>query len=250
MSPTKAIRRPLPIRPTPLVGTAASQNLQRRAIAGRVGIVGLVDQLQSASPFPSRVQKNGFPRAAALQTATSVPEQPQTITPDPRTKASAQAKAPSAVHRKMPSGDWMHFEHRVIAAMNGTRHSDITGQLNVAASAANNLALSPNSTDLCCQALRMAAQHIRSFDVRVHNRNAHRAPARQTSPPFPARCPQRSQRLPNAPPPPSSPAPHAGAPFLARGEISPGWFMPISITANSVSCGIRANVNGTPQWLL
>ena len=36
----------------------------------------------------------------------------------------------------------------------------------------------------------------------------------------------------------------------ARGAISPGWFIPISITANSVSCGIRASVKGTPQWLL
>jgi hypothetical protein len=29
-----------------------------------------------------------------------------------------------------------------------------------------------------------------------------------------------------------------------------GWFMPISITAKSVSRGIRASVSGTPQWLL
>ena len=36
----------------------------------------------------------------------------------------------------------------------------------------------------------------------------------------------------------------------ASGAISPGWFMPISITAKSVSAGIRASVSGTPQWLL
>ena len=39
----------------------------------------------------------------------------------------------------------------------------------------------------------------------------------------------------------------SGAAILARGAISPGWFMPISITANSVSAGIRASVRGTPQ---
>ena len=31
------------------------------------------------------------------------------------------------------------------------------------------------------------------------------------------------------------------------GAISPGPFMPISITAKSVSAGIRARVSGTPQ---
>ncbi|MNR14161.1 hypothetical protein D3C85_1306230 [compost metagenome] len=34
------------------------------------------------------------------------------------------------------------------------------------------------------------------------------------------------------------------------GPISPGWFMPISNTARSVPCGIRASVRGTPIWLL
>ena len=34
------------------------------------------------------------------------------------------------------------------------------------------------------------------------------------------------------------------------GAISPGAFMPISITAKSASAGIRAKVSGTPQWLL
>ena len=36
----------------------------------------------------------------------------------------------------------------------------------------------------------------------------------------------------------------------ARGAISPGAFMPISMTAKSRSAGIRARVSGTPQWLL
>jgi hypothetical protein len=36
----------------------------------------------------------------------------------------------------------------------------------------------------------------------------------------------------------------------ASGSISPGWFMPISMMAKSVSAGIRASVSGTPQWLL
>ena len=33
----------------------------------------------------------------------------------------------------------------------------------------------------------------------------------------------------------------------ASGAISPGAFMPISITAKSQSAGIRASVSGTPQ---
>ena len=33
------------------------------------------------------------------------------------------------------------------------------------------------------------------------------------------------------------------------GAISPGWFMPSSTMAKSVSAGIRASVSGTPQWL-
>ena len=41
-----------------------------------------------------------------------------------------------------------------------------------------------------------------------------------------------------------------GRAMRESGAISPGWFMPISITANSVSAGIRASVSGTPQWLL
>ena len=36
----------------------------------------------------------------------------------------------------------------------------------------------------------------------------------------------------------------------AKGPISPGWFIPISINAKSVSLGILAKVRGTPQWLL
>ena len=32
-----------------------------------------------------------------------------------------------------------------------------------------------------------------------------------------------------------------------RGAISPGWFMPSSRIAQSVSAGIRASVRGTPQ---
>ncbi len=36
----------------------------------------------------------------------------------------------------------------------------------------------------------------------------------------------------------------------ASGAISPGWFMPISITAKAVSAGIRASVSGTPQWFV
>jgi hypothetical protein len=35
-----------------------------------------------------------------------------------------------------------------------------------------------------------------------------------------------------------------------QGTISPGWFMPISKTARSVSRGMRARVSGTPMWLL
>ena len=35
-----------------------------------------------------------------------------------------------------------------------------------------------------------------------------------------------------------------------RGAISPGWFIPISITAKSKSSRMRAKVSGTPQWLL
>ena len=38
--------------------------------------------------------------------------------------------------------------------------------------------------------------------------------------------------------------------ILASGAISPGWFIPISITAYSLSAGIRARVSGTPHWLL
>ena len=42
----------------------------------------------------------------------------------------------------------------------------------------------------------------------------------------------------------------SGRAIRDRGAISPGWFMPISITAKSASRGIRASVSGTPQWLL
>ena len=34
------------------------------------------------------------------------------------------------------------------------------------------------------------------------------------------------------------------------GAISPGWFMPISITRKRVSMGAPSSVSGTPRWLL
>ena len=36
----------------------------------------------------------------------------------------------------------------------------------------------------------------------------------------------------------------------ASGAISPAWFMPISTTQAAACSGSRANVSGTPQWLL
>ncbi len=42
----------------------------------------------------------------------------------------------------------------------------------------------------------------------------------------------------------------SGRAWRASGAISPGWFMPISTTAQSASGGIAASVSGTPQWLL
>ena len=41
-----------------------------------------------------------------------------------------------------------------------------------------------------------------------------------------------------------------GRTIFTSGRISPGWFMPISKMPKSQSCGSRASVSGTPQWLL
>ena len=41
-----------------------------------------------------------------------------------------------------------------------------------------------------------------------------------------------------------------GRTMAVSGLISPGEFMPISFTANTLSAGMRASVSGTPQWLL
>ena len=42
----------------------------------------------------------------------------------------------------------------------------------------------------------------------------------------------------------------SGMTIWARGRISPGWFIPISLMQNIESRGRRASVRGTPQWLL
>ena len=86
--------------------------------------------------------------------------------------------------------------------------------------------------------------------VAVEDRRRRRAPAPRRSPPSRGRCRATSRKAARCTASTVVISATCGRASRASGAISPGAFMPISMTAKSRSAGIRASVSGTPQWLL
>ena len=245
MSPRKATRRPRRDAAGAVGRPGGGEDLEGGGHRGGVGVVAFVDDGDRAVEAAG-AEQHGPAHAAALGRPPAAE----------RDRGDAEVAAErldggedaEGVHREVPAGR-AEAEEEAAAAGGGGGAGACLAELRPRRGGTRGDRCGRSAAGGRRRGGRRRAGSGRSR-CRGSGSRRRRARGRRRSRPSRGRCRGGRGRRRGGRPRPSSTIATCGRASAASGAISPGAFMPISITAKSASAGRRASVSGTPQWLL